>query len=328
MASDKVKLIFRIWVPDGHSQVPLGEKFGMALRDIPDVVRECHRLTLLSNVIGVSFHCGSGCESVETYTDALVMAQTALSTVDAERHRYDPSAAPCWLLDLGGGFPGIDGLYGDIGRFAGIESTIDTTDQTDATTTTTITTTTTTTVATIARSVRPILHSIKQDRPYITFIAEPGRYFVEGAAVLASRIYRKLTWADGTRVYQIPHGVGGVFKDAVLCNESFLPQPLFCGEGPPPTTAASTETAGEARPSPSPPSSAPPPPLYPSRVIGPSGQVEADDVVCPECYLPDMAVGDWLVFDRMGAYTISIASRTGRPVVKYVVNPRDSIALT
>ena len=51
---------------------------------------------------------------------------------------------------------------------------------------------------------------------------------------------------------------------------------------------------------------------------------DEQDVVCAKCQLPELQVGDWLVFDRMGAYTLSIASRTGRPVMRYVLGGRES----
>jgi hypothetical protein len=182
--------------------------------------------------------------------------------------------------------------------------------------------------------------------PPLTLIAEPGRYFVEGAFALASRIYQKQILqqtitatpkakaeasatlgggnqnddgenvSDGSnviRVYRIPHGVQGVFKDVLLCGESFVPQPL-------PTTQTQTTQSSNSSSS-SFEEKEPPPPLrklYLSRVLGPSGD-DSEDVVCDSCWLPELGVGDWLVFDRMGAYTLSIASRAGRPVMRYVM---------
>jgi ornithine decarboxylase len=232
------------------------------------------------------------------------MAKRALQIIDTECHQLDPQKQPCTLLDIGGGFPGVDGMGGDSNRFTG---TINNGTEIENTTTkTATTTTTTTTVATIARSISPILRSIKEERQTpLTIIAEPGRYFVEGSAVLASKIYQTYTDQDQQRrVYKIPHGVEGVFKDVILCGESFIPQPLQLQQ-----TASNDAKLL----------------LYSSKIIGPSGEI--DDVVCEECMLPVLEVGDWLIFDRMGAYTISIASRTGRPITKYVMNPSRSIAV-
>lgn len=150
---------------------------------------------------------------------------------------------------------------------------------------------------------------------------------MEGAFALVSRIYQKQLLPtpgcgaasddDGIRVYRIPHGVQGVFKDVLLCGESFVPQPLQTTmddsqhkhkDGDDCNSSNSSGLCEEpCRPK-----------LYGSRVLGPSGD-DAEDVVCDSCMLPELEVGDWLVFDRMGAYTLSIASRAGRPVMRYVM---------
>ncbi len=316
-----LKIILRIWVPDGHSQVPLGEKFGMRLDQIDSVLRACLDQKIQpSDIIGISFHCGSGCESVETYLEALEMGKKALQSMDKvllEAGHSNTESLPqhrCWLLDIGGGFPGLDGLYGDEGRFASMvaESSAVSNVEADAMQPQT-------TVANIGIAVRPVMQSFatagsssdpSQEAP-LTLIAEPGRYFVEGAFALASKIYQKqiipheepsTTQAGGNasdtiRVYRIPHGVQGVFKDVLLCGESFVPQSL------------------QQNPSQQDPSKKE---LYLSRVLGPSGD-DSEDVVCDACWLPELEIGDWLVFDRMGAYTLSIASRAGRPIMRYVM---------
>ena len=218
---------------------------------------------------------------------------------------------------MGGGFPGIDGLDGDDGRFSANAK-----EEEKETTNTSMTATTQqtqTTVADIAMAVRPVLQSLTNNSKDendssslpLTLIAEPGRYFVEGAIALASRIYQKGQVNDPNddsnkiRVYRIPHGVQGVFKDVLLCGESFIPQPLRINDLDDPTTTADDDPQDSST-------------LYLSRVLGPSGDDTAEDVVCDSCLLPELDVGDWLVFDRMGAYTLSIASRAGRPVMRYV----------
>jgi ornithine decarboxylase len=352
-----VKIVLRIWVPDGHSQVPLGEKFGMRMEEIDNVVEACLNHGIIADdIIGISYHCGSGCSSVETYLEALEMGRKALTRIDDRLTRHyreeeeeetdiqekkvqklDESQQKqykrhrCWLLDMGGGFPGIDGLDGDDNRFSADakKEVKETTDTSMPATTQQTATTTTTTVADIAMAVRPVLQSLtnindKDENDSsslpLTLIAEPGRYFVEGAIALASRIYQKQQVNDPNddsnkiREYRIPHGVQGVFKDVLLCGESFIPQPLQIIEGQSndlddPATHADDQQDSSKQES--------PPKLYLSRVLGPSGD-DTEDVVCDSCLLPELDVGDWLVFDRMGAYTLSIASRAGRPVMRYV----------
>ena len=343
-----VKIVLRIWVPDGHSQIPFGEKFGMRMDEIDTVVEECLNHGILAeDIIGISYHCGSGCSHVETYLEALEMGRKALTKIDdrltrhyrevqeeketeiqekkklqkvheSESQHKQYKRHRCWLLDMGGGFPGRDGLDGDDGRFSANAK------EEEKETTNTLMTATTqqtqTTVADIAMAVRPVLQSLTNNSKDendssslpLTLIAEPGRYFVEGAIALASRIYQKGQVNDPNddsnkiRVYRIPHGVQGVFKDVLLCGESFIPQPLRINDlDDDPTTTADDDPQDSST-------------LYLSRVLGPSGDDTAEDVVCDSCLLPELEVGDWLVFDRMGAYTLSIASRAGRPVMRYV----------
>ena len=53
-----------------------------------------------------------------------------------------------------------------------------------------------------------------------------------------------------------------------------------------------------------------------STVHGPSGTF---DVVAKDCKLPRLKVGDFLIFDRMGAYTLSIGKRDSSLPIRYVV---------
>ncbi len=199
----------------------------------------------------------------------------------------------CWLLDIGGGYPGRDGVGGDYGRFVGSDSQEScTTEPVDAATQDSDTT------IKIANIVTPLLDELYPvDSSHVQVISEPGRYFVEGAFALCSRIYRVVIDPQSAhRHYYIAQGVQGVFKDCVLCGESFLPIPLALER------SSDNEDA---------------PPLVPSTVHGPSG--EDYDIICRDYPLPVLQTGDWLIFDRMGAYTLSIAARNGRPPVRYLM---------
>ena len=159
-------------------------------------------------------------------------------------------------------------------------------------------------------------------------IADPGRYFVEAAFAYCARIYTICTEDGGggggvdRRHYYIAQGVRGLFKDVLLCGETFTPLPLrlgndregegegvdgcgglYNGRNGNPTKEEEEEeedlnniksTANDES-------------CYPSTVHGPSG--EDFDIVCPDCLLPFLKIGDWLIFDRMSAYTLSIAAK-------------------
>lgn len=269
-AVDPPPLILRLLVPDHDSTVPLGEKFGATLADTIPLVSLATDLSL--PVVGVSFHCGSGNHNPQSYVTALEIAKQALDIIKTIVP-YEPASG--WFVDIGGGFPGRDGVGGESGRFS-CQHCIDD-DQME-------------TAAKIAEAVKPTLQRLFAEE-HVELIAEPGRYFVEAAFILCSRIYRVKIEANGHRHYYIAHGVQGVFKDRLLCNETFTPIPLF--------QAANVHVEQSE-----------------STIHGPSG--DFFDTICPFVSLPVLQVGNWLMFDRMGAYTLSIAARSVRPPVLYV----------
>jgi len=118
-------LILRLLVPDEHSSVPLGEKFG-ATGDshIAALIDTCLELEL--PVIGVSFHCGSGNHDPGSFATAIRLAHAALQIINEKLQAAALASSgrqhrDCWLLDIGGGYPGFDGVLGDHGRFCGTQ---------------------------------------------------------------------------------------------------------------------------------------------------------------------------------------------------------------
>jgi len=302
------EMIVRLLVPDEGSTVPLGEKFGA-----PPILHRIQQLTELAMqlqlpIIGVSFHCGSGCHDPLAYTNAIRLAKEAMDMIDSIQMAAVPTAnaKKCWLLDIGGGFPGRDGWTGECERFSGVGTALSNTKQQPEIDETLET------AAKIANVINPLLNELLpnqgstggHDDTYghsqrqVQIISEPGRYFVEAAFTLCSRIYRteKRQDAEGLECmhYTIAQGVQGVFKDVLLCGEEFCPVPLRLSQ-----PASSSSTA-----------------LMPSVVHGPSGK---DYDIVSKTDLPLLQVGDWLLFDRMGAYTLSISARSGRPPIRYLL---------
>lgn len=271
-------LILRLLVPDHDSQVPLGEKFGVPLERVPQLLVTAKDLGM--PVVGVSFHCGSGNHDPTAYITALKIAKQALDLIQS---MFDRPPSGQWIVDMGGGYPGTDGAGGDSGRFGELQCNEAHDPSVDEEST-----------LKIATAVCPVLDELfPPSENDVLLIAEPGRYFVEAAFVLCSRIYRKHEECDGTKHYYIAQGVQGVFKDCVLCDETFVPTPFF-------TEKDSDESTS----------------LFPSTVHGPSG--ESFDIVCKDHPLPNLNIGDWLLFDRMGAYTLSIAAVSGQQPIRYV----------
>jgi len=165
--------------------------------------------------------------------------------------------------------------------------------------------------------------------PPLQIIAEPGRYFVEAAFAYCARIYTTRiedgTGGEGKRYhYYIAQGVRGLFKDVLLCGETFTPIPLVVDEEriynhrSTIDTNTTTDDTTEMEPTEEKDTQSHPQSrvLYSSTVHGPSG--EKFDIVCHDCCLPALKIGDWLIFDRMGAYTLSIAARNSCLPIRYV----------
>jgi ornithine decarboxylase len=118
------------------------------------------------------------------------------------------------------------------------------------------------------------------DLPYVEVISEPGRYFVKKAVTLAARVIGKRTRGE-VREYWIDDGVYGSFNCVVMDHYKPRPRPL------------AIPRPGEA--------------TYTSTVFGPT--CDSQDMVVTGYKLPEMSVGDWLVFDDMGAYTTAAGSK-------------------
>lgn len=91
----KAKLVVRILTDDSKSLCRLGLKYGAPLVTVPALLAKAKELNL--NVIGVSFHVGSGCFDSTSYSDAISRARAAFDMGKAAGYDFS-------LLDIGGGF--------------------------------------------------------------------------------------------------------------------------------------------------------------------------------------------------------------------------------
>lgn len=89
------KLVVRILTDDSKSLCRLGLKFGAPLVTVPALLAKARELKL--DVIGVSFHVGSGCYDTDAYADAVMRARSAFDMGKAAGYDFT-------LLDVGGGF--------------------------------------------------------------------------------------------------------------------------------------------------------------------------------------------------------------------------------
>mmetsp|Transcript_18043 Transcript_18043/g.37835 ORF Transcript_18043/g.37835 Transcript_18043/m.37835 type:complete len:766 (-) Transcript_18043:187-2484(-) len=96
--SKKIQLIMRIITDDSGSQCRLSSKFGAPKQHWPILLAEAKKCGL--EVVGVSFHVGSGCRDASRYEMALKDCK-ALFKMAARDYGFNMT-----LLDIGGGFPG------------------------------------------------------------------------------------------------------------------------------------------------------------------------------------------------------------------------------
>ncbi|EIM90744.1 ornithine decarboxylase [Stereum hirsutum FP-91666 SS1] len=89
------KLVLRILTDDSKSLCRLGLKFGAPLASVPGLLAKARELGL--DVIGVSFHVGSGCYDSDAFSDAVMRARQAFDYGKEAGYKFE-------LLDVGGGF--------------------------------------------------------------------------------------------------------------------------------------------------------------------------------------------------------------------------------
>jgi ornithine decarboxylase len=171
------KLVLRLAVDDSKSLCKFNKKFGCKLSQVEELLTIARTLKLA--VTGFSFHVGSGCSSAENFYEAIKDCRTATDTATK-------IGIPIELIDIGGGFPGIDRNI----KFEDIAKRVN-----DG----------------IQEFFGSDLESGK-----IRFIAEPGRYFAEGTHTLVLNVIGKKKVVDDisgeeTIVYYLNDGVYGSF---------------------------------------------------------------------------------------------------------------------
>ncbi|XP_014260200.1 ornithine decarboxylase 1-like [Cimex lectularius] len=225
------KLVLRICADAADSQCPaMGLKFGIAPHMAHTLIKLASSLNL--DIIGVSFHVGSGCRENQAYKRALDYAKDVYE--QCRNYGFDIE-----LIDIGGGFTKES--------FENMSSSV--------------------------------LEGICEHFPFFkgSFIAEPGRFFVTNAYTLATRIHSKRI-DKSSHMYYINDGLYGSFNCLLFDKAEVLPIPLKKHSGP----------------------------MHKSTIWGPT--CDSLDLITQNFPLPEMSLGDWIIFDNMGAYTITTST--------------------
>ncbi|XP_075460636.1 antizyme inhibitor 2-like [Ascaphus truei] len=248
----KARMVLRIATDDSKSSARLSVKFGAPLKACRHLLEMAKDLNV--DVIGVSFHVGSGCSDPKAFAQSIADARLVFEMASEFGHKMH-------LLDIGGGFPGTE------------DSKIR--------------------FEEIAAVINPALDLYFPEGSAVEIIAEPGRYYVASAFALAVNIIAKKEvlleqsgsededhCSNKTIMYYVNDGVYGSFN--CIFFDHAHPKPIL-----------------HKKPFPD-------QPVYSSSLWGPT--CDGLDRIAEHIQLPEQYVGDWLLFDNMGAYTVAASS--------------------
>lgn len=234
----KAQVVLRIRFDAKNSIINLGVKFGCDPdAEAPILIQMCKDMQM--ELIGVSFHVGSGTQDYEIF-------ERALATV---RRLFDVAIGIGFdlrFVDIGGGFMGND-------------------------------------ISLLDHYAESINRGIERYFPdeSISIISEPGRYFVESAFTLATQIVLRRTAIDGHVNYYINEGIYMSFLISYIYEEKLCFEIIRQS-----TTESTTERL--------------------STVWGSS--CNSKDKIIDSRMIPELNIGDWLVFRNMGAYTTNVST--------------------
>jgi len=292
----EAKVVVRIAVDDSKSVCRFNSKFGAPEHEWDLLLRTCAELKL--NLVGFSFHVGSGCGDLKPFADAVASAHDAFTA--AKAYGFEP-----YILDCGGGFPGTDD-----GEFSFRD---------------------------VAQTISEAIEFHFPAAEGVEVIAEPGRYMVcashtYAVSVIAKRQLSASHLADTAQIESFgarpskddegdaedeEHAAGFGAGPTGTDEQGKVPEvALYINDGcygsfncvvfdhaeVHPRVLASRGTA-----------------TIPTKLFGPT--CDSIDVVMGCTRLPDLQVGDWLYFCDMGAYTRCAASTfngQGTHTVHYV----------
>ncbi|XP_077344907.1 ornithine decarboxylase 1-like isoform X2 [Lithobates pipiens] len=261
------KLVLRIATDDSKAVCRLSMKFGATLKTSRLLLERAKELNI--DVIGVSFHVGSGSKDPQTFVQAISDARCV----------FDMGAELGFnihLLDIGGGFPGSKNF---MLKFEEVTSVINS-----------------------------ALDKYFPASSGVQIIAEPGRYYVGSAFTLAVNIIAKkvmLTEQTGsddeddaskkTFMYYVNDGIHGSFNIISRFKMELC-------------IVRKKKSKSDER-------------FYSSSIWGPT--CDGKDCIIEQCDLPELQVGDWILFKNMGAYTVVASSAFNgfqRPTLSYVMS--------
>ncbi|ORZ33674.1 pyridoxal-dependent decarboxylase [Catenaria anguillulae PL171] len=145
------QMVLRIITDDSKSVCKFGVKFGAHLENTLNLLQVAKDIGV--DIIGVSFHVGSGCMDAASFADAIYRARRVFN--EGIQLGFNMR-----LLDIGGGFPGADAGHGI-------------------------------NFHQIVAQLRPAIEEHFPASSGVRIISEPGRYYVSAAYTLAVTVHAR-----------------------------------------------------------------------------------------------------------------------------------------
>lgn len=231
------RLVIRIQTDDSKSRCQFNCKFGVSLEEVPALLSLAKSLEL--DIVGVSFHVGSGCEEPQVFQTALDDCREVYDLAEKAGYKLE-------LVDIGGGYPGDDDE-----KFLKM-----------------------------AKIIRSCSEEFFKGLD-VRFIAEPGRYFVTSAYTLVTSVINKKVTKNGDDrhfTYYLSDSVYNSFNNIVFDHAKIKLLPF--------------NERHEKE--------------YDCTVFGPT--CDSMDKIAESCKLPDLAIGEIIYIENMGAYTLASSS--------------------
>jgi ornithine decarboxylase len=271
----EARVVLRIAVDDSKSVCRFNSKFGAPPAEWDALLSTAKELDL--NIAGFSFHVGSGCSEIKPFADAVASARDAFDL--AASYGFNPT-----ILDIGGGWPGTDD-----GNFTFLQ------------------------VSTIVSE--SLDHHFPESMG-VEIIGEPGRYMCCASHTYAVMVVakRQLAQSQLTACAEIESFGARPTKDSEISADNFKKAEksdndpevaLYINDGV--YGSFNCVVFDHAHVHPKVLNHRAGARTVPTKLFGPT--CDSIDVVMPCTRLPEMKVGDWLIFHDMGAYTRCAASR-------------------
>jgi len=254
------QLVLRIQTDDSAATCQLSMKYGASINSCEGLLLTAMEMGL--NVVGISFHVGSGCSDSAAYVEAIRNSRKLFDYATEIGFNFT-------LLDIGGGFPGTkdaDLSFDDISDAVNME----------------------------------LSNSFPLKKfGNVKIIAEPGRYYAASAFTLVTNIIarKKAETADEcdkrngndnsctntAMMYYVNDGLYDSFNCIFYDHANPKPSLMLLSD--------KSSVNGKC---------------YPSSIWGPT--CDGLDKINECLYLPSLNIGDWLVWENMGAYTVAAGS--------------------